>query len=242
MNKPTTSPAAARCARAAALVLTVAAAGCTSVLSFEGVRPLKANALAVALEPSAIGTTAYQGGNEQVYAAATVRYGVTDDVAVGVRAGYNTRPELIARFQLLRPDEGLLSLALVPTFGVIYEPGSFGDSVRAYSQPTVVLGIGDDWLVSPVMTVKLDVTGGISLASGGASSSPTRAGKVAVALTPIATLGAVVRLADWLALLPEIGGGFGSLYAGHGGPLLSQGAVYQAGLAVLIGGEGGFSL
>ncbi|OGQ24330.1 MAG: hypothetical protein A2138_17165 [Deltaproteobacteria bacterium RBG_16_71_12] len=228
--------------RAATLALAIAGAGCASVLSFEGVRPMKANALAVSLEPSAIGTTAYQGGNEQLYAAACVRYGVTDDITVGLRAGYNTRPELLARFQLLRPDQGLLSLALVPTLGALYTPDAFGDSVRAYSQSTVVLGIGDDWLVSPVMTVKLDVTGGVSLASGGESSSPTRAGKVAVALTPIATLGAVVRVTDWLALLPEIGGGFGSLYAGHGGPLLSQGAVYQAGLGVLIGGERGFSL
>ncbi|OGQ14854.1 MAG: hypothetical protein A2138_21270 [Deltaproteobacteria bacterium RBG_16_71_12] len=203
---------------------------------------MNANAVAIQLEPSAIGTTAYQGGNEQLYAAASIRYGISDDISVGLRAGYNTRPELLARFQILRPDEGLLSLALVPTLGGVYTPDSFGDSVRVYSQPTIVLGVGDDWIVSPVVTAKLDVTGGYSLASGGESSSPTRAGKVAVAVTPIATLGAVVRITDWLALLPEIGGGFGSLYAGHGGPLFTDGAVYQAGFAVLFGGEGGFSL
>ena len=220
----------------------LAVTGCASVLSFEGVRPIKANALAVALEPSVIATQAYQGGNEQLFAPVAVRYGVRDDLSMGLRAGPNTRPELLARFQLLRPDQGLLSLAVVSTLGAVYSPGSFGDSVQVYGQPALLLGLGDDWLVSPVVTVKLDVTTGVSLASWGESSTATRAGKVAVAATPIGTLGAVVRVTDWLALVPEVAGGYGTLYAGSGGPLLADGIVVQAGVAILVGGEDGFTL
>lgn len=227
--------------RAMTIAFVLTGSGCASILGFEGVRPVKAKSVAVTVEPSAITSHADQGGNSQRYFAAGFRYGVTDDIAVGARVGVNTRPELLARFQIVRPDERGVSFAFIPTFGAFYTADDFGDSVRVYSQPGFVLGFGDDWIVSPVVTAKLDITSGVSLAAGGESAPQSRAGKLAVVVTPIATIGAVVRVAKWLAVRPEVGVGRSGAYFGDGGSQMSNGVVVQLGIAMLLGGEKGIS-
>jgi hypothetical protein len=220
-------------ARRSVRIATIAAgallAGCGSIATFESGRPLRGGAVQAALEPSWVYTRGGNGDSDQPYVGAVARVGLTDDVAVGARAGWGVRPELLGRFQLVHPDDSLVSVALGGGVGAWWTDDGRLDAATLYAQPALIVGLHPDWFVEPVVALKLDVTGGWS----------PRQRLWGVASTPCASLGVVVRPFSWFAVLPELSVGGPVAWAGTGGTVV-DGFVAQAGVALLIGGEEGF--
>ncbi len=99
--------------------------GCASISSVQTADTLGTGRLQVAVEPGVWGGTSSQGTRLLPHVDAAVRYGVTEKVDVGVRAG-SSFLELGAKFLVTQPGDPRLAVSLAPAVGGMIGPLSDG--------------------------------------------------------------------------------------------------------------------
>jgi hypothetical protein len=177
----------------ALLLLLGFATGCASISSVQSADTLGRGNLQGAIEPGLWGGTSSRSGVQVIpHVDGAVRFGVTDRVDLGVRAGMSFL-ELQTKFLLTEPGNPRLAMSLAPTVGGIFSSGG-GNTQEGIFNAAVPLLIG------------VKFAGGHQLILG-----PRAQGFLIVAngsLTPIVAVGSSVgflwQVGDNFGLLPEV--------------------------------------
>ena len=174
------------------------AASCASMSSVQTADTLGKGNFQAAIEPGLWGGASTKGVGVIPHVDAAVRFGVSDRVDLGVRAG-SSFLEFQTKFMVTDPANPLLAASIAPTLGGIFA----GDASQSGTGSTTATGILD--LAVPVL-VGFKFHGGhqlilgprlqsIFVFSGGASS---------VILGVGSSVGFAWRLTDNFILLPEV--------------------------------------
>lgn len=182
--------------RAGLSALLALVAGCASIGNVQRADTLGKGNVQASIEPGvqAIGA----GGVFAPYPHldGSVRYGVTESIDLGLRAGWSFL-EAQAKFLLTKPGDPKLAVSLAPTFGGI-ALGSGGATIGSlhFAAP-VLIGIkfGANELVLGPRLQGYYVFAGSSTTSGGGI----------LVLGPGATVGIALGLGDRITLMPEVG-------------------------------------
>ncbi|MER2561221.1 MAG: hypothetical protein ABTQ32_10895 [Myxococcaceae bacterium] len=177
-------------------VLLCLATGCASVGNVQRADTLGKGNVQASIEP---GVQAVGAGTALIpypHLDGSVRYGVTESIDLGLRAGWSFL-EAQAKFLLTKPGDPKLAVSIAPTFGGI-ALGSGGSTIGSlhFAAP-VLIGVkfGANELVLGPRLQGYYVFAGTSTSSGGG----------VLVLGPGATVGVALGLGDRLTLMPEIG-------------------------------------
>jgi hypothetical protein len=223
-----------------AAVVTVAASGCLSLTTFQTADTNGRGKLQMALEGSSTGITTPSGSVSIPTSNVAARYGVTDNVDIGARVG-TVGGELMAKVRLSGAP-GQLSLALAPSVGGI----SLGGASLLSAQLPVLVGVplGQHQLVlSPKVHIYRASAIGDTTSENGttqvtASASLISAGTgVALALKLGESLRIVPELSVIYPLMVTGSASDGSTTETGSGMVNANGAIYQAGIGLLFGGN-----
>ncbi len=222
--------------RASVVVLLSLSAGCASVGNVQRADTLGKGNVQASLEPGVQAVSA--GGLFAPYPHldGSVRYGVTESIDLGLRAGWSFL-EAQAKFLLTKPGDPKLAVSIAPTFGGIALGLGSGTIGSLHFAAPVLIGFkfGANELVLGPRLQGYYVFAGSSTTSGGGI----------LVLGPGATIGIALGLGERFTLMPEIGfavpvigsvssiGGATSAGAGLGG------FVTQFKLGVMFGKQRG---
>lgn len=177
-------------------VLLCLATGCASVGNVQRADTLGKGNVQASIEPGVQAVGAGAALIPYPHLDGSVRYGVTESIDLGLRAGWSFL-EAQAKFLLTKPGDPKLAVSIAPTFGGI-ALGSGGSTIGSlhFAAP-VLIGVkfGANELVLGPRLQGYYVFAGTSSSSGGG----------VLVLGPGATVGVALGLGDRLTLMPEIG-------------------------------------
>ncbi|MBL8940432.1 MAG: hypothetical protein JNM69_38150 [Archangium sp.] len=182
--------------RAGVTVLLSLVSGCASVGNVQRADTVGKGNVQASIEP---GVQAVGAGGTFVpypHLDGSVRYGVTESIDLGLRAGWSFL-EAQAKFLLTKPGDPKLAVSIAPTFGgIALGLGSASIGSLHFAAP-VLIGIkfGANELVLGPRLQGYYVFAGSSSTSGGG----------VLVLGPGATVGVALGLGDRVTLMPEIG-------------------------------------
>lgn len=216
----------------ALLVLPLVAAGCASISNVQTADTLGRGNFQIGIEPGVLGVASGSGLATVPHIDAAVRFGVSEGVDLGVRAGFSFL-ELQGKFLFTRPGAPNLAISFAPTVGGLVT--SVGTSSLAWLNIglPVLVGIkfsgGHELVIGPRLQ-NLVVLGGSTSAGG------------IYGLAVGSSLGFAIRLSDFFGLLPELSAVYpvagGAAFAGQSAfsaNLNAGGAIVQFKLGFLIG-------
>jgi hypothetical protein len=198
------------------VILSLLAAGCASMSNVQTADTLGKGNFQAAIEPGLWGGASAAGVAAIPHVDASVRFGVSERVDLGVRAG-SSFLELQSKFMFTDPENPLWAGSIAPTLGGIFASGSSQASMGS-SNATGIFNLG-----VPVL-VGLKLRGGHQIILGPrvqtllvfGSGSPTT-----VILGLGSSVGFAWRLTDNFILLPEVS----AVYPVVGGD--STGAIFR---------------
>jgi len=222
--------------QAATLALVFASFGCATIGTYETANTLGQGKLQFAIEPA---YESFAGSGTTVSVPRidfAGRYGVSDSVDIGARAG-TSFIEFLTKFQLTDHAQKSVVLSLAPRVGglVAGGEGSTGGLINVTLPFLIGIGVGEgsQLIIGPKLLNIL-----VFSSSGGDSGT-------ADILLAGTTLGYSAKLGDNFRLLPEFGIVFpivGSARASSGGSsvsstdLIGGGVIFQIGVGFLFGG------
>lgn len=188
---------------AAAVAYAAVGTGCIAMGSAQKADTLGKGHVQFGIEPGAIGgTVGNQFGVLPDFNAA-VRFGVTDTIDLGLRAG-TTLLELQTKFLLTDPSNESLAISLAPSINGIYlgiggggtSTGGGMVNVQIPALVGVKFGSGSELVVGPRINNMM--------LFGGASNGTSSSSSLIYQLTAGASLGVALQLTDFFALMPEV--------------------------------------
>jgi hypothetical protein len=172
----------------AALVIT----GCASFSSVQTADTLGRGRIQAAVEPGLWGAVSTQGPGVIPHVDGAVRFGVSDRVDLGVRAGMSFL-EFQSKFQFTEPSNPLVAVSIAPTLGGLFTNGS------------------SDGSAAGILNVALPVLIGVKFGGNQLVLGPRAQGFFIFAngnAVPIIAVGSSVgfmwRLTDNFGLMPEV--------------------------------------
>jgi hypothetical protein len=188
---------------ASAVAYAVIGSGCIAMGSAQKADTMGKGNMQFGIEPGAVGASAAGVFGVVPDFNASFRFGLTDTVDLGLRAG-TTLLELGAKFLLTDPSNDFLALSLAPSLNGIYfgggSAGSTGGGGAVNIQIPLLVGIkfgsGSELVVGPRINNSIYF---VNASSGGTSTSST-----VYALTGGASLGVALQLTDFFGLMPEV--------------------------------------
>jgi hypothetical protein len=216
----------------------LALTGCASISNVQTADTLGKGGYQIGFEPGVLGATSV---GAVPHIDASMRYGVTDGIDIGARAGFSFL-ELQSKFLLTKPGDPNLAISLAPTVGGLVVGGAAADGSSAAG----ILNIGVPLLVG------FKTKGGSEFVLGprlqnwvifaGGSTTGGSSGSAAVyVLGGGLSVGFAARLSDSFILMPEIAavvpiiGGASVSGSSGGSAFLGQGVEFQFKLGLLLG-------
>lgn len=202
--------------------------GCRGNLAtFQPARTMAAGGFAVGAEGSAIGVISDEGDELEGTFSITGRYAITDRIEVGARVG-TTRPEIMAKFGLVKGSKDRVSISLAPSVGAFVATATGIVAANSYGQVPLLVGI-------PLGRHELVFGGAIHF--GHAINVDTYVW--GLALGPGASVGFVAQPVTWLSIMPTFALALPVFRAGSTGVDTGDALAYQLGLAICGGRIGG---
>lgn len=172
----------------------VLAGGCASVGNVQRADTLGKGNFQVGIEPGVQMVVAGAAVLPYPHLDGSVRFGITDGVDLGVRAGFSFL-EAQGKFLVTRPGAPGTIVSIAPTFGGIFlGAGGAGAGLLHFAVPALIgIPVGQHELViGPRL-------------QGYYASSVVGAGSAGLILAPGATVGFAFQASETVALLPELG-------------------------------------
>lgn len=207
----------------AALGLSV---GCASISNVQMADTLGKGNFQVGIEPGVWGAASGQGTAFIPHVDGAVRFGVSEGVDLGVRAGFSL-VEFQSKFLFTKPGDRHLAISLAPTIGGFV--GGGGTSTAAWLNIGVPLLIGiklpggSEFVIGP--RLQNLVVWGSSTGSGG--------GSAIYGLAVGSSLGFAWRISDSFGIMPEVSAVYPVVGAANFAGLTQASSGFNAGLAIV---------
>lgn len=208
---------------AVALVLSV---GCASISNVQMADTLGKGNFQVGIEPGVWGAASGQGTAFIPHVDGAVRFGVSDGVDLGVRAGFSL-VEFQSKFLFTKPGDRHLAISLAPTIGGFVGGGGTSSAAWLNIGVPLLIGIklpgGSEFVIGPRLQNL------VVWSSSSTSTNPAAIYGLAVG----SSLGFAWRISDNFGIMPEVSAVYPVVGAANFAGLTQASSGFNAGLAIV---------
>lgn len=204
----------------------VLGAGCASISNVQTADTLGKGNFQVGIEPGVWGVAAPQGSTFIPHVDGSVRFGVSEGVDLGVRAGFSLI-EFQSKFLFTKPGDQHLAISLAPTIGGFV--GGGGNSSAAWLNLGVPLLVGIKLAGGSELVIGPRLQNLIIWSSSSTSTSATALYGLALG----SSVGFAWRISDNFGLMPEVSAVYPVVGAANFAGLTQASSGFNAGLAIV---------